>query len=71
MAGADEIEIKTSDKRSFQATVVGTDSLSDVAVLKIKESVQDLPVAYLGNSDELRRENGHLQSATLSAYLPL
>lgn len=54
VAGADEIEIKTSDKRSFQATIVGTDSLSDVAVLKIKGTVQDLPVAYLGNSDELR-----------------
>jgi serine protease Do len=54
VAGADEIEIKTSDKRSFQATIVGADSLSDVAVVKIKESVHDLPVAFIGNSDELR-----------------
>jgi serine protease Do len=52
--GADEIEIKTSDKRSFQATIVGSDSLTDVAVVKIKEKVNDLPVAYLGNSDNLR-----------------
>jgi serine protease Do len=54
VAGSDEIEIKTSDKRSFQAEIVGTDSLSDVAVVKIKESVHDLPVAYIGNSDNLR-----------------
>lgn len=52
--GADEIEIKTSDKRSFQATIVGSDSLTDVAVVKIKEKVNDLPVAYIGNSDNLR-----------------
>jgi serine protease Do len=54
VAGADEIEIKTSDKRSFQASIVGADSLSDVAVVKIKESVNDLPVAFIGNSDQLR-----------------
>jgi serine protease Do len=54
VAGADEIEIKTADGRSFDAVVVGTDSLSDVAVLKIRESVNNLPVAYLGDSDALR-----------------
>jgi serine protease Do len=54
VAGADEIDVKTSDKRSFEAEVVGMDSLADVAVLKIKEKVADLPVAYLGDSDKLR-----------------
>jgi serine protease Do len=54
VAGANEIEVKTADKRSFQAEVVGMDSLADVAVLKIKEKVKDLPVAYLGDSDKLR-----------------
>jgi len=54
VAGADEIEVKTSDNKSFQAEIVGTDSLSDVAVIKIKEKVNDLPVAYLGDSDKLR-----------------
>jgi len=54
VAGADEIEIKTADGRSFDAYVVGSDSLSDVAVVKIKESVNNLPVAYLGDSDLLR-----------------
>lgn len=54
VAGADEIEIKTADGRGFDAVIVGTDSLSDVAVLKIKEVVSNLPVAYLGDSDLLR-----------------
>ncbi|MBN1128216.1 MAG: DegQ family serine endoprotease [Chitinispirillaceae bacterium] len=54
VAGANEIEVKTSDKRSFQAEIVGADSLADVAVIKIKEKVKDLPVAYLGDSDKLR-----------------
>jgi serine protease Do len=54
VSGADEIEIKTADGRSFDAAIVGTDSLTDVAVLKIKESVNNLPVAYLGDSDALR-----------------
>jgi serine protease Do len=52
--GADEIEIKMSDKRTFSADIVGVDSLSDVAVLKIKGQAKDLTVAYLGDSDKLR-----------------
>ena len=39
--GADEIEVKTSDGRTFDATVVGVDSLSDVAVIKLKGAVKD------------------------------
>jgi len=54
VGGADEIEVKTSDNRSFQAEIIGTDSLADVAVIKIKEKVNNLPVAYLGDSDKLR-----------------
>ncbi|MBN1756982.1 MAG: DegQ family serine endoprotease [Chitinispirillaceae bacterium] len=54
VAGADEIEVKTSDNRSFQADIIGADSLADVAVIKIKEKVSNLPVAYIGNSDKLR-----------------
>jgi serine protease Do len=52
--GADEIEIRTSDKRTFSAEIVGVDSLSDVAVLRIKGQAKDLTVAYLGDSDKLR-----------------
>ena len=54
VAGANEIEVKTADKRDFQADIVGVDSLADIAVIKIKEKVSNLPVAYLGNSDKLR-----------------
>ena len=54
VAGADEIEIKTADGRGFDAFVVGSDSLSDVAVVKIRESVSSLPAAFLGDSDALR-----------------
>jgi serine protease Do len=52
--GADEIQVKTSDGRTFDAAVVGVDSLSDVAVIKLKGPVKDLAVAYIGDSDKLR-----------------
>lgn len=51
---ADEIIVETADEREFEAEIVGADSLSDVAVVKLKGEVKDLPVAYLGNSDSLR-----------------
>jgi len=54
VSGANEIEVKLNDGRNYDAEVVGADSLSDVAVIKIKEHVGDLPVAELGNSDRLR-----------------
>ena len=54
VAGATEIEVKLSDGRKFLAVSVGSDSLTDVAVIKLKESVANLPVAYLGNSDRMR-----------------
>lgn len=54
VAGANEITVKTSDNKSFDADIVGSDSLADIAVIKIKEKVRNLPVAYLGNSDKLR-----------------
>ncbi|MBD3391737.1 MAG: Do family serine endopeptidase [Chitinivibrionales bacterium] len=52
--GADEIEVKLNDERVFEAEIVGSDSLSDVAVIKIAGDIDGLPVAYLGNSDKLR-----------------
>jgi len=51
---ADEITVETADERKYDAEIVGVDSLSDVAVIKIKQKVKDLPVAYLGNSANLR-----------------
>ncbi len=52
--GADEIQVKLYDDRVFDATIIGVDSLSDVAVIKISEKVKDLPVVHLGSSDKLR-----------------
>jgi serine protease Do len=54
VSGADEIQVKTSDGRTFDANIIGVDSLSDVAVIKIKGDVNNLTVAYIGDSDKLR-----------------
>ncbi|MDQ0735564.1 S1C family serine protease [Arthrobacter agilis] len=45
------VEVKLNDGRVFAATVVGTDPLSDLAIIKI--DAPDLKAATLGNSDEL------------------
>ena len=49
---ADDIRVEVTDSRFFEAEVVGRDSLSDVAVLRI--DVEDLPTVTLGDSDQLR-----------------
>ncbi len=49
---ADSISVVLSDRRAFPATVVGSDSLIDIAVLKI--DADGLPVVPFGRSDELR-----------------
>lgn len=50
--GADEIQILLADGRSVQATVVGTDADTDIAVLHI--DMEDLPAIVIGNSKRLR-----------------
>ena len=50
--GADELEVRLADGRDFEAKVVGTDSLSDVAVLKV--DAQTLPAVLMGDSDNLK-----------------
>jgi len=52
VAGADEITVSLSDKREFDAKLVGTDKDTDVAVIKI--DAKNLPVVRLGNSDKLQ-----------------
>ncbi len=51
---ADEhgIEVVLSDTRRFKAKLVGTDPLTDIGVIRI--DAKDLPVAMLGNSDEVQ-----------------
>jgi serine protease Do len=50
--GAQKLTVVLKDKRRLQATVVGTDPLTDVAVVKIQAS--GLPTAALGDSDTVR-----------------
>ncbi|MDM7202770.1 MAG: DegQ family serine endoprotease [Thermodesulfobacteriaceae bacterium] len=49
---AQKITVKLLDGRSFQGKVVGSDPLSDVAVVKVE--AQNLPTLPLGNSDLIR-----------------
>ena len=48
----DKISVKLMDKRIFEATIVGSDPKSDLAVLQIK--ADDLIQVDIGNSDKLR-----------------
>ncbi|HEX2277044.1 MAG TPA: DegQ family serine endoprotease [Candidatus Tectomicrobia bacterium] len=50
---ATDIKVSLSDKEEFDATVVGRDAKTDVALIKI-EAKRDLPVAPLGDSERLR-----------------
>ena len=52
VSGADEIVVRLVDKREFNATVVGTDLRSDVAVIRIEAS--GLPIVRLGNPERLK-----------------
>jgi serine protease Do len=51
---AAEIEVGLSDDRKFKATLVGRDSKTDLAVLRVEAPTGSLPVAELGDSDRLR-----------------
>jgi serine protease Do len=50
--GAEEIIVRTSDRREFVATVVGTDKRSDIALLKIEG--EGLPAVKIGVSQDLK-----------------
>jgi serine protease Do len=49
---ADKIEVVLDDKRKLQATLVGTDPSTDLALLKVK--ADNLPTVRYGNSDNLK-----------------
>jgi serine protease Do len=49
---ADEVTVKTTDRREYNAKVVGVDEQSDVAVLKIE--AKNLPTVRLGDPSKLR-----------------
>ena len=52
IAGADRIAVTLADKRVFNATVVGTDPTTDIALIVIDQG--GLPVARLGDSERIR-----------------
>ena len=49
---ASEVTVKLTDRREFVAKVLGSDPMTDVAVLKI--AAKDLPVLPLGSARDLR-----------------
>ncbi len=50
--GADELEIRTQDRRRFPAKVIGRDEQTDIAVLRIE--IETPPVASFADSDAVR-----------------
>jgi len=51
-ANENGIKVQLNDKREYTAKLIGTDPNTDVAVIKIEAG--DLPVASLGNSDDVQ-----------------
>jgi len=52
VANAEQVTVLLHDNRKVDGKVIGTDPLTDLAVIKIEED--NLPVAYLGNSDNAK-----------------
>ena len=52
VSGATKISVTLNDNSQYEATVVGTDPATDVAIIKI--DAQNLPSIPLGDSDQLR-----------------
>lgn len=50
--GADEINVTLANKKSYKATVIGSDASSDLAVIKIES--KGLPYLVYGNSDDTK-----------------
>ncbi|GAB4530321.1 MAG: HhoA/HhoB/HtrA family serine endopeptidase [Pleurocapsa sp.] len=52
VAGADKVTVTLKDGRTLEGKVMGSDSITDLAVVKIE--AQDLPAVSLGDSDSLQ-----------------
>jgi len=50
--GADEINVTLTNKKTYKASVIGTDPSTDLAVIKIED--KNLPYLVYGNSDEVK-----------------
>lgn len=51
---ADEIDVKLSDGRKFEAKLIGTDPKTDIAVIRIQGGNGDFPIVPLGDSANLQ-----------------
>lgn len=51
--GAQSVTVQLSDGKQYEATIVGTDEQTDLAVIKV-EPEEELTAAEFGNSDELQ-----------------
>jgi S1-C subfamily serine protease len=54
VADAQQVQVTLADRSSFAARVVGTDPVSDLAVLRINPGRRKLPVLPLGDSSRLQ-----------------
>ncbi|MDN5926170.1 MAG: DegQ family serine endoprotease [Hyphomicrobiales bacterium] len=54
IADADDIEVNFSDGTKLKATLVGTDSKTDIAVLKVDPARHKLKAVKFGDSDKMR-----------------
>ena len=52
VADADEVQVRFSDRRFYEAKVIGSDKGSDVALIKIEAT--DLPTVKIGKSSDLQ-----------------
>ncbi len=52
VSDADEIQVRFSDRRTYDAKVIGSDKGSDVALIKIEAT--DLPTVKIGKSSDLK-----------------
>lgn len=52
IANSDKLEVTLHDNRTYEATLIGTDPSTDIAVVKIDE--ENLPFVRFGNSDNVR-----------------
>src|SRR5262249_5694763 len=53
VAGAQKVEVKLRDRRVFTAHILGTDPVTDVALIKVDPNAS-LPALPLGDSDALQ-----------------
>ena len=53
VCGASQLQVSLADGRSFTGTVYGTDTLTDLAIVKVQGS--SLPVAPMGDSSSLKQ----------------